>query len=79
MIYRGSPNSILKSRVANMLSPIMMRRDEFAWAQLRAAIIVVQRHIDEALAKGDWTEAHECLSALFRYLRSDEFGREELV
>jgi hypothetical protein len=37
---------------------------------------VVQRHIDDALGRGDWNEAHECLSALFRYLRSDEFGKK---
>jgi hypothetical protein len=70
------PVLCLKSRVANMLSPIMKRRDSFAWAQLHAAVIVVQRHIDEALTKRDWDEAHECLSALFRYLRSDEYGKK---
>jgi hypothetical protein len=70
------PVLCLKSRVANMLSPIMRRRDAFAWAQLHAIIVVVQRHIEESLARGDWTEAHQCLSALFRYLRSDQFGKK---
>jgi hypothetical protein len=70
------PILCLKSRVANMLSPLLKRRDNFAWAQLQSAVIVVQRHIDDALGRGDWNEAHECLSALFRYLRSDEFGKK---
>jgi hypothetical protein len=70
------PILCLKSRVANMLSPIMRRRTPVAWEQLRATVIVVQRHIEEALANGHWNEAHECLSALFRYLRSDEFGKK---
>jgi hypothetical protein len=69
------PILCLKSRVANMLHPMMKRRDLFAWAQLRATVIIVQRHIEEALARGDWTDARECLQALFRYLRSDEFGK----
>ena len=70
------PILCLKSRIANMLSPILMRRDELAWAQLNAAFIVVRRHIEDALGRGDWAEAHECLSSIFRYLRSDEFGKK---
>jgi hypothetical protein len=70
------PVLCLKSRIANMLSPILMRRDRFAWAQLNAAMIVAQRHIDQALGSGDWNEAHQCLSAIFSYLRSDEFGKK---
>jgi hypothetical protein len=70
------PVLCLKSRIANMLSPILMRRDPFAWAQLNAAVIVAQRHIDEALGRDDWDEAHQCLSAIFSYLRSDEFGKK---
>jgi hypothetical protein len=69
------PVLCLKSRIANMLHPALKRRDSFAWAQLRAAFIIVQRHIEESLAAVDWTETHECLQALFRYLRSDEFGK----
>lgn len=69
------PILCLKSRIANMLYPTLKRRDLTAWTQLRAAIIIVQRHIEEALSDGDWIETHECLQALFRYLRSDEFGK----
>lgn len=59
-----------------MLCPALGRRDQFAWTQLRAAIVIVQRHIEESLAGGDWIETHECLQALFRCLRSDEFGKQ---
>jgi len=69
------PVLCLKSRVANMLSPALKRRDNFAWAQLHAAVIVVQRHIEEELANKNWDEVKECLRAIFVYLRSDEFGK----
>jgi hypothetical protein len=69
------PVLCLKSRVANMLSPILARRDPLARRQLRAAVVIVRRYIDDALIDGDWKEVKHCLSAIFRYLRSDQFGK----
>lgn len=69
------PILCLKSRVANMLHPGLMRRDQFAWKQLHAIIAVVRLYIDDALRDGDWQEAKECLSDVFEYLRSNPFGK----
>jgi len=69
------PVLCLKSRVANMLHPALMRRDELAWRQLHAAIAVVRVYIDDALRDGDWNEAKTCLSDVFEYLRSDRHGK----
>jgi hypothetical protein len=42
------------------------RRDSFAWAQLHAAVAIVRVPIADALEAGDWTEAKNCLSDVFR-------------
>jgi hypothetical protein len=69
------PVHCLMSRVANMVAPTLRRSDSFAWAQLRAALIVIERHIEEALAGGDQQETKLCLRALFGYLRYDRYGK----
>ncbi|MDI3559849.1 hypothetical protein [Bradyrhizobium sp. Arg816] len=69
------PVLCLKSRIANMLHPMLGRRDSFAWAQLHAAIAIVRVYIVDALEEGDWKEAKSCLSDVFEYLRSDRFGK----
>lgn len=65
------PVLCLRSRVANMLHPALLRRDAFAWRQLHAAIAVVTCYVGENLDLGDWREAKLCLADLFAYLRSD--------
>ncbi len=70
-----NPVLCLKSRIANMMHPMLMRRDPFAWAQLHAAVAIVRAYIADALDVGDWSEAKVCLSDVFKYLRSDQFGR----
>jgi len=69
------PFLCLKSRIANMLHPMLGRRDNFAWAQLHAVVAIVRVHIADALEAGDWKEARNCLSDVFEYLRSEPFGR----
>jgi hypothetical protein len=69
------PVLCLKSRIANMLHPLLARRDSFAWAQLHAAIAIVCVYIADALDADDWNEAKNCLSDVFEYVRSDQFGR----
>ena len=69
------PVACLDSRVANILSPAMGRRDAVAMRQVRAAPVIVREFISEALEDGDFREAQACLRAIFVYLRSDEFGR----
>lgn len=69
------PVLCLKSRIANMLHPMLARRDSFAWAQLHAAVAIVRVYIADALEAGDWEEAKNCLSDVFDYVRSEPFGR----
>lgn len=69
------PVECLISRVANVLSPGLRRRDPVAIRQVQAAPIVVREFIREALHDGDTREAHACLQRLYRYLRSNQFGR----
>lgn len=69
------PVLCLKSRIANMLHPMLRRRDAFAWAQLHVAIAIVRVYIADALDDGDWKEAKICLSDVFEYVRSDKFGK----
>ena len=68
------PLLCLKSRIVNMLHPAMRRSDRIARTQAEAAIVIVRRYIDDALSEdGDWKEARECFSQLFRDLRSDRY------
>lgn len=69
------PLLCLKSRVANMLSPATMRRDEIAWAQLHAAIAIVDAYVADTLEAGDWKEAKDCIQELIAYLKSDKHAR----
>jgi len=69
------PVACLKSRVANILHPATRRTDKISKNQLRAAFVVVRRYIDDCLADGDRKEAQACISALFEYARSDQYGR----
>jgi hypothetical protein len=70
------PVLCLRSRVANMLHPALLRRDPFAWRQLHAAIAVVSCHIGENLDLDDWQEAKLCLADLFAYIRSDPMAHQ---
>ncbi len=69
------PILCLKSRIANMVHPMLLRRDAFAWAQLHAAVAIVRVYIADALDAGDWKEAKSCLAEVFAYIRSDKFGK----
>jgi hypothetical protein len=69
------PVACLKSRVANILSPATRRTDKISKNQLKASFLVVRRYIEDSLAAGDWKEAQDCISNLFEYLRSDQYGR----
>ena len=70
------PLLCLKSRVANMLSPATLRRDQIAWAQLHAAIAIVGAYVSDTLEAGDWKEAKACIQDLVAYLRSDTYARQ---
>jgi hypothetical protein len=72
------PTVCLKSRVANILSPVTRRTDIIALRQLSAASIIVRCFVDDALKSGerdDWLEARRCFSSLFAFIRSHEYGR----
>ena len=70
------PIACLKSRVANILHRATCRTDLISKLQLEAAYVVVRRYIHDALDDDTgWKEARDCLSALFRYMRSDQFGK----
>lgn len=69
------PVACLKSRIANILSPATRRTDRISKNQLSASFIVVRRYIENALEENDWIEARDCISNLFDYMRSDQFGR----
>jgi hypothetical protein len=67
------PLLCFKSRVINMLHPATLRTDSIARKQLDASLIVMQIHIEEALADGDFKEVKECFRTLNRYLKSDAY------
>ncbi|MCX5512133.1 hypothetical protein C3941_08690 [Kaistia algarum] len=69
------PVLCLQSRIGNMLSPATLRRDDFAWRQLHAAIAVIEVFLEDALDADDRREVKRSLRALFAYLRSHPFGR----
>ena len=69
------PVLCLQSRIGNMLSPATLRRDDFAWRQLHAAVAVIEVFLHDALAEHDYKEAKRSLRTLFAYLRSHPFGR----
>jgi hypothetical protein len=69
------PVLCLKSRIGNIMSPATQRRDEIAIRQINAAWWVVRTYIDDALEDNDHKEAVHCLSDLFCFLRSHQFGR----
>jgi hypothetical protein len=68
------PLLCLKSRIVSMLHPATRRTDRIARAQADAAVVIVQRFINDALddAAG-WSDACDCFRQLYWYLRSDEF------
>jgi hypothetical protein len=70
------PLLCLKSRVINILHPATRRTDPIARRQLDAAVVIVRRYIDDALADGDWKEARDCFRTLYWYLRSDEYVKQ---
>jgi hypothetical protein len=69
----------LKSRIVNMLSPGLFRRDKIARTQAEASITIVRRFISDALNDPDgWDEAKESLATIFRYVRSDQYVKEQM-
>lgn len=76
MIPVMHPVHCMISRIANVLSPALQRRDDVAMRQLRAAPLVVQAYIDEELENGEAREATDCLRDIHRYLKTDKIGRD---
>jgi hypothetical protein len=68
------PLHCFQSRIANILK--LGRSDENSRRQAEAAPIVVREYISEALSEGDQRAATDTLKALFKYLRSDIYGRD---
>lgn len=71
------PLHCLQSRIANFY--MHGREDEVALLQIKAAPSIVEAFVDEMLGVDDRAEAQATLSGLFKWLRSDEFGRKSHV
>lgn len=68
------PVLCLKSRIANMMSPALRRRDKIARTQAEAAIAIVKRFIADALNDPEaWQDAKDAFATIFRYLRNDPY------
>ena len=74
------PLHCVKSRIANMLSPLLNRRDRIAQTQAEASLVILRRHISDRLDEDDkkagWREAHLCFREMYQYLRSDGYGKK---
>ncbi len=68
------PLHCLQSRLANFYRH--GRDDEIALRQIEAAPLILEAFIDEMLGTDGVAEAQATLSGLFKWLRSDEFGRK---
>lgn len=68
------PLLCLKSRIINIVHPVIQRKDLIAKVQAEGALIILRRFIDDALDDPNgWKDAHTCFRRLFRYLRHDEY------
>jgi hypothetical protein len=63
------PVHCLQARAANVMHPMMNRRDDASLRQLRAAVIVVSAYILDRLQNGDHKEATWSVKELSRWLR----------
>jgi len=70
------PVAVLKSRVANVMTPGLQRTDDVALRQMRAAFIVAREYLREQLDAGDLKEVTACYRSVFEWARSDIHGRE---
>lgn len=69
------PIHCLMSKAANALSPALKRRDETAMRQLNAAVYVLSEFLNDLLKHDEHGRASKILKMLYRYLRSDIYGR----
>jgi hypothetical protein len=65
------PLLCLKSRIVNMLHPATRRTDRIARTQAEATVMIVRRHVHDALDEPvGWKEARDCFATIYWYLRS---------
>jgi hypothetical protein len=68
------PVLCLKSRIVNILSPVLRRTDGIARNQATVSVPIVKRFISDALDDpGGWVDARHCFSTIYRYVRYDEY------